>query len=274
MIEYQTNENGVSIDDIKNINTILHGASDRFPYHVKHIHLVGVYASIINGRLGGKCDKTKLTTAALLHDVMKEKSITQRDVFINGHKIETDALRYVRTNLDTLELFGMGDYFNTSVQYHPLAAALFAYKELGITDPEIIYPIMFHSCPIMPVYNNLTSKERMMVDIIMLADKLSSNYLRINFLSTPVRLDLDLAVFGRCGREFNYSLGLYLARLVGQGKSNELYGLESTAHYFNRLKDSNPLISKQKTVKKLGGSVEWPKRKSKVLTNHLINLKN
>lgn len=78
---------------------------------------------------------------------------------------------------------------------------------------------MFHSCPIMSIYSTLNYRTRTMVDIISLSDKLSSNYLRINYKEkNEVSIDLDLAVFGADGKEFNYTLGLLIARLISQGK--------------------------------------------------------
>jgi hypothetical protein len=106
-----------------------------------------------------------------------------------------------------------------------------------------------------------------MIDIIVLADKLSSNYLKINYLHSEVRVDLDQVVFGSSGRELNYSLGLYLARVIGNGKCEEKHGLESILYYYNRLKIDNPFIS-QITFKDLGGNRQWPERKSKALTIH------
>ena len=56
----------------------------------------------------------------------------------------------------------------------------------------------------MYVYEKLDKKIQTMIDITMLADKLSSNYLRINFRKVDVRIDLDQVVFGLSGNEFNY----------------------------------------------------------------------
>ena len=104
-----------------------------------------------------------------------------------------------------------------------------------------------------------------MVDIMMLSDKLSSNYLKINMRGMEVRIDLDQLVFGSSGKEFNYTMGLFAARLIGQGKSEEAQSSITTEYYFKRLKDSNPLISEEFSLKDLGGARKWPKRKSQVL---------
>ena len=239
-----------------------------FNYHMQHIKLARKYALILNNKLNAGLDPVKLSFVALAHDLFKEHGLNpMKDgkVFWNEHPIPQDLNRYVRMNLDTLEEFGLVDFFNTDVQLHALAAGIFIYKELGIKDPEILYPVFFHSCPIMDVYKTLDPKIQTAVDIMMLADKLSSNYLRINSRRMIVRADLDLAVFGANGKEFNYSLGLYMARLIGQGKSPDKQAIATTYHYFKRLQAINPLVSRYISVKQLGGNRLWPKRTSQVL---------
>jgi hypothetical protein len=240
-------------------------------YKMKHIQLVRDYALLLNDRMHFHLDRKKLVYCALAHDILKEKSLDpklENQVIWRGHVIPQDTTRYVRSNLDTLEKFKLDDYFNTSIQYHPLSGAIFLNKEFGIEDPYIIYPVAFHACPIIPIYETLPLKLQRMIDIIVLADKLSSNYLKINHLHSEVRVDLDQVVFGSSGRELNYSLGLYLARVIGNGKSEEKYGLESVQYYFNRLKVDNPIVSEVSSIKDLGGNKAWPERKSKALMIH------
>lgn len=251
------------------LNKFIHHNCKMYAYHMKHINLVKNYALIINTRLGSPLSPRKLVYAALAHDILKERSLDPSKHRVwRGHEIPQDTNRYVRSNLDVLEKYGLDDYFNSSVQYHSLAAGIFLIKELHMKDKEILYAVMFHSCPIIPIYETLDSKTRTMVDVIMLADKLSSNYLRINYRETEVRIDLDQVVFGSNGREFSYSLGLYLARLLGQGKCEEEQGLLSTEYYYKRLCETNPIISENCTIKTLGGSKIWEKRKSQVWTMH------
>ena len=76
-------------------------------------------------------------------------------------------------------------------------------------------------------------------------------------LDKEVCCDLDLAVFGESGREFNYTLGLYLARLISQGKSDGEQSKITTEYYYERLCRTNPLIKKRP---ELGGKQQWPKR--------------
>lgn len=257
-------ENKMLID----LNTFIHHENKLFEYHMKHIKLVKDYAILINKRLNSHLSIRKLTYAALAHDLFKERSLNPEltDVTWKGINIPQDTNRYVRSNLSILEEYELDEYFNSSIQYHSLAAGIFLIKEFEINDKEILYPIMFHSCPIIPVYEKLSFNIRTMTDIIMLADKLSSNYLRINLRESEVRVDLDQAVFGSNGREFNYSLGLYLARLIGQGKSEEKQGCLSTEYYYKRLCETNPIITENCNIKKIGGNKKWEKRKSQVWT--------
>lgn len=246
------------------LNKTIHETTEnRFEYHMKHIQLVQKYALLLNKKLHANLDNRKLSYAALAHDLFKEHGLDpERKLIWRNHEISQDNVRYVRMNLDLLEEYNLDEYFNTDIQYHALAAGIFLIKEFGINDPEILYPIFFHSCPIIPVYETLNPRTQLMIDIITLADKLSSNWLRINFKKVPVRIDLDLTVFGSSGREFNYTLGLFLARLISQGKSTEEQSVKSTEYYFQRLHNMNPIISKEYTIKMLGGNKLWQPRKS------------
>lgn len=244
------------------LNTFIHGNNNRYESHIRHIELLKEYAWIICDRLNIKIDKKKLHYIAFSHDLFKERSLNPKiEVEWKQFNIPQDTVKYVRMNIDILEKFGLDDYFNSDCQFHALCAGIFLYKEFGIRDPEILYPVFFHSCPIISVYETLPARIRMMVDIIMLADKLSSNYIRINMREVDVKIDLDQVVFGTDGREFNYTMGLYLARLINQGKSNGKESEKATKYYFERLTDMNPLC---KHIK-LGGAKKWPKRKSQVL---------
>lgn len=253
--------------------TIKESSKNDAVYRIKHIQYVKRYALLLNKRLNYGISNRKIIYAALSHDILKERYLNhdRKDVIWNGIEIPQDTTRYVRTNLDILEKFGLDDYFNTDIQYHALSAGIFIYKELKITDPEILYPIFFHSCPIIDIYDTLNYKIRNFVDIIMLSDKLSSNRIKIE-LGLDVRTDLDLVVFGYNGCELNYNLGLYLARLISQGKSTEEQSMLSTKYYYERLCNSNPLIKSMNKdfydINLIGDKKEWPKRKSQALMMH------
>lgn len=249
------------------LNKNIQGDSKQIEYHMKHIELVKKYAVILNNRLCLHIDNRKLSYVAYAHDLLKERGLNPNThKSWKDHEIPQDLNRYIRTHLNVLENFGLEDYFNTDIQQHPLAAGIFLYEELGIRDLEILYPVMFHSCPIIPIYETLDKRIQNIIDIIMLSDKLSSNYLRINMKNSEVRVDLDQVVFGSTGRELNYTLGLFLARLISQGNSQEINSIKSTEYYHKKLMDDNPLIgSKIDSLKKIGGNKVWPVRKSKVL---------
>lgn len=251
-------------DRILDLNEFIHKDSKLFDYHINHIHLTRRYALLLADRLGSNIDPNKLEYIALAHDLFKERALNKKKIFVEweGLQVPQDINQYVRLNLDILEGLLLDEYFNTDIQLHPQAAAIFLIKEFGINDPEIIYPIIFHSCPIIPVYETLSQQTREAVDIIVLADKLSSNWLKINTRTVKVRTDLDLMVFGLNGREFNYTLGLLVARLISQGNSKEKNSVISTNHYHKRLKDQNPLTMQNISLRKLGGNAIWPKRKS------------
>ena len=260
--------------DIIGLNKAIHTGSKMFDYHMHHIRLVKEYAQIINHRLGNPYSDERLRFIAYSHDLFKERSLNpKRNLIWNGITIPQDNNRYVRLNMKTLEEFGLTDYFNTDIQLHGLASGIFLKNKLHIDDPEILYPIFFHSCPIMPVYQTLSPTIQGMVDVIMLSDKLSSNYLCINEKHKSVRLDLDLAVFGKDGNEFNYTMGLFLARVLGQGKSREKESIATTKYYYDRLKEINPFIPKSYQVQRLGGMNKWPERKSKVLPTNWLDSK-
>jgi len=242
---------------------------EKFGYHMQHIQMARKYLFLLNKKLEVHVSKHKLSYIALSHDLFKERGLDpKRELEWCGHKIPQDNNRYVRENLDILAEYGLDDYFNTDVQYHALAAGIFLRKEFGITDPEILYPVFFHSCPIISIYETLSRRVQTLVDMMLLADKLSSNWLRINVNEVEVRIDLDKVVFGPTGKEFNYTLGVFLARLIGQGKSEEEQSNTATAFYYKRLCEVNPLICKSYSVKKLGGNQKWEKRSSPASKMH------
>lgn len=264
------NHTQLDINVLLNLNRFIQRKRKDFEYHMKHIRLAEKYALLLVDKLGTHIDPIEMSFIALSHDLFKDKGLHPSHdgkVSWNGHNIPQDLNRYVRLNLDILDKFDLTDYFNTDINLHALAAGIFIVKELGIDDPKLLYPIFFHSCPIMEVYNKLDDNVKEIINIMILADKLSSNYLRINEYSIPVRVDLDKIVFGESGKEFNYTLGLYIARLISQGNTPDKQSKITTEYYRKKVNDMNPLISDKFTVKKLGGIKIWPERKSQVWQN-------
>lgn len=244
--------------ELASLNKFIHKTSDKLEYHMKHLELVKTYMTRLCNKLDIQITEDKIVSIAYGHDLLKERGLDPSSIVnYNGTDIPQDLIRYVRTNLDVLEAYNLDEYFNSDMQYHAVASGIFMIKELGISDPEIIYPIMFHSCPVMEIYDTLSNRIQTLVDITMLADKLSSNYLRINMLSKEVCVDLDLAVFGKTGKEFNYTIGLYTARLINQKKSNGSISRIATLRYYERAVTMNPLFI---NIADIGGKRIWPKR--------------
>jgi len=245
------------------LNEFIHQGTKLFEYHMEHIELVRRYSLLINKRLSASIDTNKIETISLAHDLFKERSLDKKKTFITwrDYQIPQNINRYVRMNLDVLEEYGLAEYFNSDIQLHPQAAAIFLIQELGITDTDILYPVIFHACPIIPVYETLHADTRRMIDVVMLADKLSSNTLKINSRNLKSRVDLDKVVFSDNGHEFNYTLGLFIARLLSQGNSKEENSIISTNHYYKRLCEINPMVSgKNYSIRTLGRYKTWQKR--------------
>lgn len=256
-------------NELMNIHQFVRSETKTYEYYMKHIKLMNSYVWILSLRLKADLDYQKLAFIALAHDLLKEKG-RDKEITWNGHIIPIDLNRYVRTNLDVLAKFELDDYFNSDLQLHALAAGIWLYKELGIEDPEIIYPIMFHSCQQIDIYKTLDPKLQLMIDITMLADKLSSNWLKINYNKKKVLCDLDKLIFGENGTEFNYSMGLYMSRIISQGNNPDKISKDATEYYYKRLKEQNPFINK--IIPKGDGKI-CPERKSQAFRINLLNSK-
>lgn len=241
-----------------------------FEYHMEHLKLTADYALLLNDKLGHPVNDLDLIFISYAHDLLKEKGLTYPSpISWYGHHIPNDLTTYVRMNLKSLEAFSLDDYFNTSVGYHAIGSAIFMIKEFNITDPIDVYPIAFHSCPIIPLYKTLDPNVQRTIDIIVLADKLSSNWLRINMQEVRVKVDLDLLVFGEDHNEFNYTTGLFIARMIGHGNSNEKFSRESLLYYYNRASKSNPFLGKNYSK---GDNKIWPKRERNPLLGVASNI--
>lgn len=213
------------------------------PYRIEHLELTAKYALELADHFPqlGQTERFELTYAARAHDLLKVKGYDPESskVHVSTYELELDLNRYVRLNLDHLKPFGLDIYFNTDVQLHALASGMFVNLELKIDDSRILYPIFFHSCPILPIYERLDDRTKLMVDIIVLADKLSSGHLKPG----KCTIDLERAVFGASGYEFNFTGGVYLARLISQGGSTEKYSRLMTEYYHRRWVDQNPVVA-------------------------------
>jgi hypothetical protein len=263
-------------NEMLKMNRVIHAKYENLEYHMNHIILTRDYLVDLNNRLGLGISFHILDYIGLGHDLLKERGLDPESTLIyNGISIPQDPNRYVRENLDVLKEFGLEDYFNSDLQYHALAAGIFLYKEMHVIDPYILYPVMFHSCPIMDVYYTLPTKMQTLVDMTILADKLSSNWLRINMLEKDVCCDLDLILYGSSGKEFNYAMALYMARLISYGKSDGEQSKMATRYYYEKLVNENPLISRYVNDDdyKIGGKKKWQKRNPRLKTRLRISLK-
>lgn len=250
----------LSPKELIQMNEFIHKDYENLEYHMAHIKLANKYALMINERLGKPVDDEKLTICALSHDLLKEHGLKPGNIVdYSGIVIPQDTTDYVRRNLEVLEDYGMDDYFSSDASYHALAAAIFMRKELDISDPHLLWPVMFHSCPIISVYEELIPEIKTEIDIIALADKLSSNMLKINMLDKKAKCDLDMIVFGESGNEFSYTLGLYIARLIATDKSCGHQGRIANTYYHSRLCTNSLIVNNIK----LEGKELWPKRKQR-----------
>lgn len=233
----------------KNVNDVLN-----------HLQMVQQYSAIINNRMKLGLDQSKLNCIAYAHDILKEKGldIHKPNLSWNNHEIPQDLNRYVRLNLDILEKYSLDEYFNTDVSLHALSAGIFLLKEFGLSDAEIMYPICFHSCPVISIYETLPEKTRDMCDVIILADKLASNQQKIK-KGHPTVCDLDLITFGQSGNEMNYSLGIYVAMQLKRGESKGEQSRLAVEYYKTRGGLDMFQMEMQKGERKV-----WPLR-SKVL---------
>ena len=232
-------------------------------YHKKHIDLVCEYALIINEKLNANLNPLTLAMVSYAHDIFKESALNKdRVVLYNDKEIPQDLRKYIDENKSVLSEYGMDDYTDNFVN-HAMASAIFIIKELNIADKNVIYPVLFHSCPIISIYKTLDKETQTYVDIIQLADKLSSNYLKLNN-GKKVRCFLEEIVFGKDNEEFNYTIGLFLARLISKGKDEQKFQKESLDYYEKRVKDKIPFFKFTK-LKDLGEKKIWENQKSKVL---------
>ena len=257
------------------LNEFIHKDYDALDYHMNHIILTRDYLRELSKRMGYNIRKDiVIDYIGLCHDLLKERGLNpDNEVIWKGILIPQDTNRYVRENLDILEIYGLEDYFNSDLQYHALAAGIFLHKEFGIRDKNILYPIFFHSCIVPEIYESLSKDTQCLIDMTILADKLSSNWLRINMLDKEVCCDLDLILFGESGLEFNYSMALYMARLISNGKSSGELAKATTKYYYDKLVLSNMYIRKYISIEdtKIGGKKKWQKRHPRLRTQVRIS---
>lgn len=227
---------------------LIHNDSDRAEYQLDHVRLVAKYIIELSAKFKIFLPYDTVQFIAYGHDLLKDKFFdkklntvmlaTSDGIMVN---IPQNLNWYVRANMDILEKYKLEDYFNSDCQLHALASGIFCDKFFHIHNPKIIYPIIFHSCPIISVYETLSPDIQQIIQIVMLADKLSSNTLKKN-MGRDILCDLQRVVFGKDGREFNFSLGLYMARLIASGNNPGKESAKATSYFYQVLKETNPLL--------------------------------
>ncbi len=95
-------------------------------YRVFHSKCVAKSARRLAEKYGG--DPEKAYTAGLLHDVMKEAGETETFEFCERYGIELTPLEKRAPKL-----------------WHAITGSVFVRSVLGITDPEIVVPIRYHT---------------------------------------------------------------------------------------------------------------------------------
>lgn len=220
------------------------------PYRSAHMETSAVYAErILAVLIDDAEDKKKnellwkIKCAAIGHDILKDKYFNKdaEDKIINGYTIPQNLETYIQKNMDVLEKFKMDKYLNTAVQDHAVASGIFIHNNFGIDDEMIIYPIMFHSCPILPVYQILNDNLQKMIDVMVLSDKLSASIVKPQF-DKKVKIDLKSMLYGISGCEFNFTQALLMARLIGHDNSKDAHSNMMVEYYHERALQTNPLI--------------------------------
>ena len=213
-----------------------------FNYHMKHCFVMEKYMNIIADKYDKfKFDKKLFSIITWSHDLLKDRE----------HKFST----FYQKNTSNRKRFFLSDKMYDSVSTHAYRSAEFLSNyPFNVIDGKILFPILFHSVPIIDIMVKCLSQDtREYINITILADKLSSNYWRIyNNIETPC--DLALEVFGNNFDKFDYFKGIYIARLLDDYKYKNIYSTEAT-EYYRKLYDENQYI-------KLGEKKIWEKRKN------------
>lgn len=230
-------------------------------YHFDHCEKLMKYGNDIMDRLGIFKYRNELEIVAYAHDLFKRYSLRENDVEWKGKIIPQNIPKYIDENRFVLDKFGLNMIRSDNFSNHPIAAGIFLYKEFGITDPNIIYPVFFHSCPVISVYEKLDKELRDLIDIIILADKMSANILcRTIGKKWHSKVDMELVLYGETHREFNFTNALLVAKILGQAGSKQELFVEATNYYYKRACRINPALDKNSIL--LGGEKPWKSKKS------------
>jgi len=226
-------------------NILLHRHEEEFNYHIIHCYLMESYMNLIADKYDKyNFDKSLFPIIAFGHDLLKDRE----------NKFST----FYQKNTSNRKRFFLSDSMYNSLSTHAYRSAEFLSNyPFNVTEGKILFPILFHSIPIIDVMiKYLSPATREYINLTMLCDKLSSNYWRItNGIKTWC--DLDKIVFGDNGDELNYNKGLYYARLLNGIKYKNKYSIQAE-EYYRKLYD--PSVNIKLEEKKL-----WEKRNNQQL---------
>ena len=234
-------------------------------YHMAHLELFKRYAFEINLRLGHPFQEEDLATIAYAHDLFKDDNPKVKytnhgeDILVTKESIQ-------KKYGNSIEYFGFKKKEKSVLSEHAKCAALFVMncEELSDYNKDILYPIIFHSLPILRVYQDLTQEIQLMVDITVVVDKCSSNYLKIQQY-VPCYFRMEDILFGADGKEFNFSAALFAARLIGSEKYSDEVNKDINTFYLNRLNRINPFIMDKIHIKEYGRKKIWERKPSILL---------
>ena len=103
-----------------------------------------------------------------------------------------------------------------------------------------------------------------MIDLTVVADKCSSNYLKIQQY-VPCNFRMEDILFGMDGKEFNFSAALFAARLIGSENYSDEFNKDINIFYLHRLNRINPFIMDKVHIKDYGRKKIWERKPSILL---------
>ena len=230
-----------------------------------HLELFKMYAFEINLRLGSPFSQEDLATIAYAHDIFKDDN-HRVQYTNNGEDIFVTKEDILSRYGSSIEYFGFKKGEKAALSEHAKCAALFIMNCEEIVDynKDILYPIIFHSLPILRVYRDLTREIQLMIDLTVVADKCSSNYLRIQQY-VPCNFRMDDILFGMDGKEFNFTTALFAARLIGSEGYNDDFNKDINTFYLHRLNRINPFVINKLNIKDYGRKKIWERKQSILL---------
>jgi len=191
-----------------------------------------VFMNVVSEKIDYKFDKKLFPIIAWSHDLLKDR--------------ENSFSKFYQENKNNIKRFHLTNEMRKALSEHAYRSAEFLSNyPFNITDGKILYSILFHSSPIIEIMNNVLSKDtKEYVNLTILCDKLSSNYLRI-INNEETYFNLVNTLFGENLDEFNYDDGLYLISTFNNIYNNK-YSKEVVEYYKSKSKLSITRIEELK----------------------------